>query len=131
SYSACKNISVSGFWVNSKLFSSQGGNHTVIDSVDDTGGSIGLSPRANPQPQPTLRKIPRTTNDINVSSTAPDQINPVGRTIGTNANQNRAVSNYVNYLIKIGAKDIRVNQQQVNIFSPFPKTHLKSDTFCA
>jgi RHS repeat-associated protein len=114
-YSAVKNIQVNGFWYNTKIFTPNGS--AQLNVGDEGPGVIRVTStlEINAQQQPNLRNIPRVNQDINVNPTAPPQQNPVGRTIGTNANQNRAVADYVNTLQKLNATDIRVNQQQINI----------------
>ena len=109
-YSAGKNIQVNGFWYNSRIltpsgsFGEEGSGFVRISSILETNG----------QPQPAIRNIPRVAQDINVNSTAPPPL-PLNRNIGGNAKQNQAVSDYVSTLLKLGAADIRINQQQVNI----------------
>ena len=66
------------------------------------------------QPQPTLRSVPRTQRDLAVNPTPPAANNGAS-TIGGNANQAAALQRYITQLKSMGAKDIRVNQQQVNI----------------
>ncbi len=99
---AARNVRVNGFWQNSSL----------MKSVQvKTKGSSSNPPNA--QPQPTLRKIPRTANDKNVNPDPPEPLS-TSRPISKNAEQNKAVQRYIEALRKSEAKDIRVNQQQVN-----------------
>jgi hypothetical protein len=119
-YAAVKNVRVNGFWFNSKVFipKTSGGtnNQSTINAVENTGGRISLSPifeNAQQQPPP-LKNIPRLLQDINVSPKAPSA--KTTGTIGKNANQYQALQNWINILKKHPeVKDIRVNQQQVNV----------------
>ncbi|MHC2186358.1 RHS repeat-associated protein [Rathayibacter agropyri] len=59
--------------------------------------------------------VPRLPQDMSVSPKPPDPMEPLGRTVGKNANQNAEVWDLVERLKNTdGVEDIRVNQQQVN-----------------
>ena len=57
---------------------------------------------------------PRLPQDIGVNPKAPDPV-PTNRPVGGNAIQNAVVQNRVRELDDLGARDIRVNQQQVDL----------------
>lgn len=57
--------------------------------------------------------LPQDTK-LGTDKTAPTYNPWQGRTIGNNSNQNKTVQNLAKDLQKIGATDIRINQQQVN-----------------
>ena len=58
--------------------------------------------------------VNRLPQDINVKPTPPSPLNGSGRTIGKSKSQNQIMQDDVAYLRSMGAKDIRINQQQVN-----------------
>jgi hypothetical protein len=58
--------------------------------------------------------VNRLPQDINVKPTPPSPLNDSGRTIGKSKSQNQIMQDDVAYLRSMGAKDIRINQQQVN-----------------
>ena len=71
------------------------------------GGNRNLQRGVGPE------KSVRAPRDIGVNPNPPRANNGAG-TIGRTTSQNNFVKRYTSYLRKIGARDIRVNQQQVN-----------------
>jgi RHS repeat-associated protein len=65
------------------------------------------------QPQPTVRNIARKPQDVSVNPNPP-AANSGASSIGKNSNQAVALQRYLTALKGLGAKDVRVNQQQVN-----------------
>jgi len=81
-----------------------------------TAGALSRVPASN-----TINRLgdvevrPRLPQDVRVNPVAPDALDPIGRTIGNTPSQNLAVQNEVDRLTALGAGDVRVNQQQVNL----------------
>lgn len=65
------------------------------------------------QPQPALRTVSRLPQDINANMIAPTANMGAG-TIGGNPLQAAALQRWLAMLERIEARDVRVNQQQVN-----------------
>lgn len=106
-YAALRNVKVKGFWKNSSVFGSG-----ATAGAPETS-QVGLLPLfENAQPQPTLRSIPRLPQDVAVNP-VPPPASTTG-TIGNDPVQNAALARWLVVLVRLGARDIRVNQQQVN-----------------
>ena len=109
---AIRNVSAHGFWYNSSAFSGPSSVQPV--ARPDSVSTVPQLPNA--QPQPFLRSIPRTAQDIltQLLYPQPTPANNGNSTIGGTLTQEFALRQWVTAITRMGAQDIRVVQQQVN-----------------
>jgi hypothetical protein len=77
----------------------------IVDSLTNPGDTVILG---------TKTPASRLPQDINVNPRAPAALNPTGRRVGFNANQNTQVQRDVTELRNLGYTDIRIDQQQIS-----------------